>query len=434
MEGLSVYTDPYIWERFLLCSRRVREIPNWNPCVPEAHLLRHLLNRNNGTTFLPNLRTIGWTETVYTHGLLAVLSPPLLKGLDYSVKTGTPLETVKDFMVKLGKRDAHLSRLTVTDYDSNFFVFDLPFLTTFRNIRSVELRGQERLNPPSLKKLCPLVHLEHFLGAVTGFEDCEDTFELPSLRSFHIFDTCASLAGLLAGIRAPLIQDLELGVQETVRQYNPPALFALIRQAATALFAEHLCCFHLSAEQTFSTGAGGTSDIDVVPLRELLEPLLALPQVRALKVRYHWKATLDDSDIHAFAEAWPELAEMTIDLLRNCGAYPSPVALVHLARYCPKLKSLCLPLDIEDPLAVPERTHVSDHGLRSLVVRVRWWEVEAAPAEELARMVDVLFPGLELAKCNRNHLLPLVRLHGEWEAMWHEIEEMQRRRRQGPEV
>ena len=137
-----------------------------------------------------------------------------------------------------------------------------------------------------------------------------------------------------------------------------------------------------------------------MPLRELLEPLLAVPQVLALKVRYHdWKATLDGNDIHVFAEAWPELEEMTFNLLRYGGPYPSPVALVHLARYCPKLKSLCLPLDIEVPLGILEGKLVSDHRLRSLVVRVRRWEVGAAPAKELARMVDVLFPNLMPARC-----------------------------------
>ena len=172
-----------------------------------------------------------------------------------------------------------------------------------------------------------------------------------------------------------------------------------------------------------------------MPLREHLEPLLAVPQVLALKVRYHdWKATLDCNDIHVFAEAWPELEEMTFHLLRYGGPYPSPVALVHLARYCPKLKSLCLPLDIEVPLGILEGKPVSDHRLRSLVVRVRRWEVGAAPAKELARKVDALYPCLEYAKCNRNHLLPLVRLHGDLEAMWTEIEGLQRRRHQGTSV
>lgn len=133
-------------------------------------------------------------------------------------------------------------------------------------------------------------------------------------------------------------------------------------------------------------------------------PLLTVPQLRSVQI-IGWEAPFVDEDVCKMAHAWRHLERLTLpyNARRTDDACPTALALAHLdlARGCPELTKLELPISLDAPL--PLLQDASPHG-RLWRIRFsvrRFSSPEAIPAtRDLARYLDNIFPNLDSGACS----------------------------------
>lgn len=143
-----------------------------------------------------------------------------------------------------------------------------------------------------------------------------------------------------------------------------------------------------------------------ISLGDILQPYLPFREMASMEMEFdHHIPCWNDEDMLAFANAWPLLKSF----FWSCGvpdplplplpSQPTVAGVVELARRCPRLEYLTLPLldvrTLPRPRDVPPVGHKS---MQSLDVG-RYIGGETANLLDLAVILDVLFPRLKRQRC-----------------------------------
>ncbi|RPD60904.1 hypothetical protein L227DRAFT_610980 [Lentinus tigrinus ALCF2SS1-6] len=250
---------------------------------------------------------------------------------------------------------------------------------------------------------------------------------MPSLRYARIGGSVPSFTGFIAGLHAPLLSHLDFVAKDT---YSPCAVTHFISTVWDSSIGGYLQSLHFDTDEL---AIAGMLDMDhpVIPLVDIIRPLLSMTQLRSLALTYLWKVSLPDTDFVKMAQAWPHLEELALVLRWRSSAFPSLAALVHLSQYCPKLERCMLPLDIntlpELPTALPDSAPSTAksgeagkgpartaHPLRKISFRLRQWRRAEVPP---AALLHALFPGLDVLECSQDQYPKFRQMRGDLEKM-----------------
>jgi hypothetical protein len=154
---------------------------------------------------------------------------------------------------------------------------------------------------------------------------------------------------------------------------------------------------HVSLAYTSARLApGGTNPIFI----ETFGPLLSLSELEKVDIYFGtlW-FVFNDGDVARAARAWPRLRAFEVQGTKwTCT--PTVASLRELARGCPRLERLKMPLDASTGVPSSEEEHDTDHhasplhGLRVLAPSFSGIKAETVPG--LARYIKSLFPNVRL--------------------------------------
>ncbi|PIL32727.1 hypothetical protein GSI_04842 [Ganoderma sinense ZZ0214-1] len=171
-----------------------------------------------------------------------------------------------------------------------------------------------------------------------------------------------------------------------------------------------------------------------LPLAALFAPFLSLNHLTSfdLSLRWGYIPHVADDDLRALADAWPRLEMLHVWVWEMCyprssDARPPTIAgLVDLAEACPRLRRVMLPaLDVS---MLPETSALPVGGYRV----VRFLDMcalvkdEGVAVEDVARILDKLFPCLEAYPCDWEATHPQEK---SWAKVQDAMREMQTARR-----
>ena len=183
------------------------------------------------------------------------------------------------------------------------------------------------------------------------------------------------------------LRELQVDVFDGAAFPNLPAVFAASAFAST---------LELLDVRSHSYEAGLVGDARVRFTGSQLRPLSHLYRLRSISLSTHGSSAtieIDDADWEYLARAWPDLESLSIADSRESingrlPTRPTLQALVHLARYCAKLRSAEMTVDM-GPVHIDEALPVQPH-LNVLKLRHATCEDVGAVAGCLAQ----LFPHL----------------------------------------
>ncbi|KAL1735932.1 hypothetical protein EV714DRAFT_267476 [Schizophyllum commune] len=205
---------------------------------------------------------------------------------------------------------------------------------------------------------------------------------------------------------------------ETLRvRYRPHALlpaealvpfFQAFGQSLNPALITSLRLIALST-RTSGTNIVSHAEVNHELTRDHIAPLMALRNLRVLEISPRGWVNIDDAEVLAFAQAWPQLEELRFrqGLPRS---HTSPAedkipirttiaALYALATHCPRLRVLELPFDAS---TVPPRlttTPAVQHALRELHLGDTEWQ----DTTKLAKFLLSVFPQLPKVHSHASH-------------------------------
>ena len=126
-----------------------------------------------------------------------------------------------------------------------------------------------------------------------------------------------------------------------------------------------------------------------------LEPLMSLRQLTHVRLE-GYAMNLTDKDIRDFTVAWPNIITLSLPYIRLDRQRPTISSLEVVARYCPELRHLRMPLDTTEiiPFLPPSVSHWPAHGLRDLTIASDDESLDWKDVLHLGRHIDYLFPRL----------------------------------------
>ncbi|KAI5833684.1 hypothetical protein K523DRAFT_398273 [Schizophyllum commune Tattone D] len=161
--------------------------------------------------------------------------------------------------------------------------------------------------------------------------------------------------------------------------------------------------------RTIGTTIVSHAEVDHELTRDHIAPLMALRNLRELEIVPRGWVNVDDAEVLAFAQAWPQMEELRFrqGLPR---AHTSPAedkipirttiaALYALATHCPRLRVLELPFDASTVPPGPIATPAVQHALRELHLGDTKWQ----DTTKLAKYLLSVFPQLCKVHSHASH-------------------------------
>ena len=350
------------WALFLYCGSQIRALKcshhDWrdDPAAAkgaEGVIIRSLIHRNHGRTFLPSLRSAEWDEYPETRGVLFSLVPPSLGSLNLTLHSTMTHCDIEAFMAQLSVAvpGLHTLRLTTAPRVS---VERLVFPS---HLRCLSLDANRiALSPAELQTLLSPLRIETLFVRVAEDRAWREDIRLGmALRTLHVEGGCSDLATFVSHLHAPSLFELDIRVRESCEYYLPYDPKGH-RQVAIELgqntpLMKTLRSLGLRYSTSWSPGSLGFIGPPVVLFPDILEPLLHRLRVTArletLVVEYHHRAVrLTENEVLQLAQACPSLKRLALSLgarticLQPPTTLPSVVALRHIAQHCPRLTHL----------------------------------------------------------------------------------------------
>ncbi|PIL35335.1 hypothetical protein GSI_02060 [Ganoderma sinense ZZ0214-1] len=422
------------WALFLYCGSQIRALKcsdhDWrdDPAAAkgaEGVLIRSLVHRNHGRTFLPSLRSAEWHEYPETRGALFSLVPPSLGSLNLTLHSTMTQHDIETFMNRLSSTvpGLHTLRLTTAPRVS------VERLSYPPHLRHLFLDANRiALSPAELTTLVSCLKTVETL-AVRISEDraWHDAVHFgTALRVLRIEGGCLDLAALVSRLHSPSLHELDIRVKEGCEysSYYPKGH----HQLATALgrnmrLARTLRSLSLRYSTSWCPGSLGFTGPPVMLFSSILEPLLhgLTTRLETLEVEYwHRAVQFADDEVLQLAQACPELRRLTLSLgartmcLQPPTVLPSLVALRHIAQHCPRMTHLEIELELAqdryhsgllagelDGLCSPLRADGTlGHPLQTLELTIRMLvgsrdsddDHEVGAREEVQRYANRVFP------------------------------------------
>ncbi|RPD76910.1 hypothetical protein L226DRAFT_569146 [Lentinus tigrinus ALCF2SS1-7] len=387
----------------------------------EIAVVRVLLARNGGVTFLPSLLCFEWLQTREAPHFPSALLPSTLRefvcNLEPVVGTLAHDGRVQETLTRVARSVPHLQSLYVKHSPPVGCALISRPLSSFLSLEDFQVQVKQAISPENLKTSAFLPHLRTLQCVIDAFTDTTDRFFMPSLRYARIGGSVPSFTGFIAGLHAPLLSHLDFVAKDT---YSPCAVTHFISTVWDSSIGGYLQSLHFDTDEL---AIAGMLDMDHPVI-----PLVSLP----------------DTDFVKMAQAWPHLEELALVLRWESSAFPSLAALVHLSQYCPELERCMLPLDIntlpEPPAELPDPAPSTAksgeagkgpartaHPLRTISFRLRQWRRAEVPPAALARILHALFPGLDVLECSEDQYPKFRQMRGDLEKMWFEFQALQER-------
>ncbi|KAH9925117.1 uncharacterized protein B0H18DRAFT_1119560 [Fomitopsis serialis] len=302
----------------------------------------------------------------------------------------------------LSAASASRSRLSATESLFPLVAAAIPDLTEFW----IEGGLPEDLPPRYLFSLARLKRLEKlntiYSGAVVDHEALQCISHMTALRNVELricLDGIGPSDSLQLGEAFDGLTNIHISgsihdIRRLANDEGPEGLARRgVRQVSKSISEAHI---YVSAH----------IDSPDISLGDVLQPYLPFREMASMEMEFdHHIPCWNDEDMLAFANAWPLLKSF----FWSCGvpdplplplpSQPTVAGVVELARRCPRLEYLTLPLldvrTLPRPRDVPPVGHKS---MQSLDVG-RYIGGETANLLDLAVILDVLFPRLKRQRC-----------------------------------
>ncbi|KAI4526570.1 hypothetical protein K525DRAFT_287484 [Schizophyllum commune Loenen D] len=384
------------WDRIYYYTKRVRmlnvELNQRKGCPPQFALsdnflrqwIRYTRKRGIGLALYPKATDVHWTvegpQSLQRDQMIWLPSGITCLTLDLSAHLGECLASLRKLCIQqLMVRSMELSALeplmrSRPALDDIGLLSTTPDcvrqLATFPNVRhlnigSVALYGS-RMNIRNRNE--PPDHTRLDDGIVSSWRQLCGSLPLETLRVRY--RPHALLPALPAEALVPFFQ--------AFGQSLNPALITSLRLIALNT-------------RTPSTTVLSHGEVDHELTRDHIAPLMALRNLRELEIAPRGRVNVDDAEVLALAQAWPQLEELRFGRrLPRTHTSPAEAALYALATHCPRLRVLELPFDAS---TVPPRlttTPAVQHALRELHLGDTEWQ----DTPRLAEFLLSVFPHL----------------------------------------
>ncbi|PIL35336.1 hypothetical protein GSI_02061 [Ganoderma sinense ZZ0214-1] len=329
----------------------------------EGVLIRSLIRRNQGRTFLPSLRSAEWHEypPEFMRGALFSLVPSSLGTLNLTLHWSMTQHDIETFMTQLSSTilGLHTLRLTTAPHVS---VERLSYPPHLRHL-SLDPNGISLL-PAELEKLVSCLKTVETLSVHIGddrsaWHDGPTVHLGTALRTLHVEGEWRAVAVLVFRLHAPSLRALDIRVKDwysVTPSYTPKGHHSLATElGGNSQLARTLRSLRLR-HSTLYPGSPAPEGDPVVLFPEILEPLLCgglTTHLEVLEVAYWHRAVLfTDDEVLQLAQACPELKRLTLSSgvrmmrLQPPTVLPSLLALRHIAQHCPRLTHLEIELEL----------------------------------------------------------------------------------------
>ena len=349
-----------------------------------------LANLCPGTNFFPSLRRLALFERIDPPQFLTL--PPLLRlELNHSYWQTSGIRPGEEYMAIVVAQIPLLQEL--------FFYGPVPStsisnLLNLKNLRSLELSNAE-LPAGALDTLASLPTLRTLELPDMGSD-------VPSSKGFRHLEAL-TITGR-PWIIIIFLENVASTQLHTLTIRNSPL------DLMPGTLSEWLRCFEMvknnfkSCLRSFTVEAVGR--LDGVTVLELLQPLMDLPDLEAIKIAHLVHPSIDD--ICTMTTSWHKLKHFTLDTLpiKPDLAIFGIHTLTFFAMHCPKLISLDLRIADDDLPPVKSFPRSSlPHNLQSL----RLQAPVVRDHTHLTWLIDHVFPMLKEVKINDTFVEPLQR-------------------------
>lgn len=287
-------------------------------------------------------------------------------------------------------------------------------ITMLRSLRSLVLHTGKSLTTHTLASLASFPHLEQ-LSVHAGHIDTTEfisalspTSRFPSLRSLRIRGQRSLFCAILDIIPYGTLQSLYLETEDYDQTSHAwkPTLHLIACKAADTLIGFTIDQL-LEPEEMNSMFLFG---IDTRLALDTLQPLSGLRALCRFTVDAMILPDFTDRDIDQMAGWWPHLEHLDLGtlpgVLDHIEAWTPKVTLAslhHLAKRCPSLQTLTIPLDISNPAAISAHAAEKSRGSITQQTALRRLYVGPPPAADaipaFVRNVLDIFPRVAEIEC-----------------------------------
>ncbi|KAI0742641.1 hypothetical protein C8Q80DRAFT_918187 [Daedaleopsis nitida] len=432
------YEIPAFWERIMGFTRRVFEVNNVNSLTCDADLIYALVAHNHGS-FLPSLKRLQFQQTVIGGSTLEFLASETVIELDIAFERDITLGYQAPFD-ELSPDRQLVAPLLPSNFPFRFPVainratrslmteFVITAAAKFKNIGT--LRIPSRVHPVKVEQLRPLAAqlevLECTLDVACGSD--MSTLALPLLRVLRCCTNYVDLLSFVSNTVAPKLQIVDL-----VDGNHCSPLISIIRRLVAAMcspsFSGSLrsisfCAYALDEE-------GGDEDVGAVD--EILEPCRDVSALESLSFVYaisrRTSLSCTDHNILTLTQTLPNLKFLRILIPAVSGSQSiSALAFVHIAEQCPMVEEVHLSVDVfsvAGELPTLPTSLAPRHPLKTLVILVKALEGNIDSVPGVARLVNRLFPQLDVAASRSPCEYRTRREVDPWSPVWDQLEAVQ---------
>ncbi|KAF9461807.1 hypothetical protein BDZ94DRAFT_1237426 [Collybia nuda] len=394
------------WARYSYYARRVREMvfdpeedDEFNMIANHTILrLAHLLPG----PMLPSLRRYHApkvdADILFIHLLFLC---PSLEHLEMENCGEFTSSAVGTLLSAIGEQQLSLKHLMLRGSLSRSTLTFIPQLT---RLCSLEIMGNGQfMNVDLIEKFGTLECLEHLVldleaaPLVRGIPLCaEGGFQ--RLRNLHIIGEFSLIPDVLVHISSPFMESLTI--------VAPPGLLSMAFPLACSTLMYTLSRKWLHSLRKVKVDHHGSTHYGTLSMISL-HPLFLLPNIESLVVE-NYSLRVSQDDINKIAAAWPCL--VTLKIPYNDDDFrpdlPTITCLSELARRCPRLETLYLPINVDaNPgRAVPQPVphNLNTLGITSFSRSIEIMDVTSilSSVHLTARYLDCLFPCIKEVKWN----------------------------------
>ncbi|OCH85395.1 hypothetical protein OBBRIDRAFT_314336 [Obba rivulosa] len=418
IEVMSGHIVPEEWRRFQFYTRWIQEFA-YNATHPDGYfasteVLRALSHKNNGNPLLPALKRLYWHQYTREDTMsLFTLLPTSFEHLHLSYtpredeSSGTSLEAsivLGICLSELASRAPRIRKLQLIDIPDLSGRWTQPF-ALFGSLNDVRIYipGDRSLSTLRLESLSAVPHLTRLELKFCRIEPIEPQITFPELKSLYIEclftgrglerdeAVVTNIKALIRGLTAPTLRLLDIR-NEIPAPYRDCLEFTRV---ACAQYTESIRSLHLEIK------VENTTDVTCIPLLGFFVTLLDCRDVEAMSLSVDYEEAeenqgdgedgegseywadairspfiLSDADLQSIAVSWPRVQTLSITTTSasKMAAAPAIHVLEDLARLCPSLQSIDLPvLDIpyreELPRLTPAACTVNRSDLQCLRVQ-----------------------------------------------------------------
>ncbi|KAI0634185.1 hypothetical protein C8Q77DRAFT_1173096 [Trametes polyzona] len=396
------------WARLEHYARLVRSLVSDGERI-DGLTAAALLEKLNGQSLLPRLKTLTWRNPSYLSAAFPILISPMLESVTLDLLEGgmarfahsrlnRPSATEYAYGIALRVLRTRAPQVRHVSLVTSVFPCSLGGLRDWDSIEHLEVH--QVLNPGLVLDVCSSLPLLHtlFLECINARDDEGEELSaiaplpevtLPHLRTLRLMGRPDKIVVVLAAIHAPVtLFDLWMDVKNDI--------WRRCMELAAARFKDTLREFDAFVD--LPTHGPFTS----YPFGPMFSPLYAVRGLEIVRISSHHMESycqIGERDVEELAAAWSGLRQLVLQLLD--AERPLTVSLTSvaaLAEKCRKLENLVFPVPNEESLFGLSDAHVTTPNpsvQKAVLVTV------PLPLESRRQCVDYLkrlFPSIKTVK------------------------------------